>query len=92
MMAKRRPVTLLERFALQDGGYALASHHELARIVRAELRRLARQVRASQCNLKTNAAVFKKSKHPQDYILYERCLASIATLNEVLALIKEAAK
>lgn len=58
--------------------------------VRAELDRLARQVRKSKANLEKNDAVLKLSKDARDYVLSERCEGGINSLDEVLDLIREA--
>lgn len=58
--------------------------------IRAELDRLARQVRKELKNIHANTVAYKKSKEPMDYILYERGLAAEGTLKDVLDLIREA--
>jgi hypothetical protein len=60
--------------------------------VRAELDRLAVQVRKSMRDIEKNNAIFKASSDPRDLLLSERCEGGINSLTDVLALIKEARK
>lgn len=67
-----------------------SSNIDLVGVVRAEFNRLARQVRKELKGIHANTVAYKKSKEPQDYILYERGLAAEGTLKDVLDLIEEA--
>lgn len=88
-MAKRRP-TLEERCAKRNHRLLvnLMPHEH----IRAELNRLARQVRKDLKNIHANTVAYKKSKEPQDYILYERGLAVEMVCKDVLDILKDAAK
>jgi hypothetical protein len=61
-------------------------------IVRAELNRLARQVRKNKKNLYSNHAESIASRDPRDLLLSERCQGGIDALDEVLRYIDEVKK
>ena len=75
-----------DRWQKKTGGLRIPDY------VRAELDRLARQVRDSRSNLLANKALLCVSSDPRDLLLSERCEGGISALNEVLALLREAKK
>lgn len=84
MTANRLPARVIKR---TQGGKKFVG---TVKHIRAELDRLARQVRKELRGVHANTIVFKKSKEPQDYILYERGLAAEASLKDVLNMIQQA--
>jgi hypothetical protein len=58
--------------------------------VREEMERLRDQVWKDLKNIHANTVAYKKSKEPQDYILYERGLAAEQVCHDVLDMIREA--